>query len=610
MSEFGKAVKSGHMNGHHATVEEADAIVIPPAPDAGDAPARSLSREEKKAVIDELARMEPLDFALVQKERAKQLGMSQTKLDRAVNERRKELKAKARAEAAGAEDGDGPQDGILLRPGERPRVTDEAFAVIREDGSLFRRGKVTVCVDGEHTIEANEPFLADFLERRTSFYRMKPDANGKLTRAAADAPNWLPKHIMQLPGERGLSELKGIITAPTLRLDGSLLGSPGYDEATGLLLLPGEYPAIPEKPTGDEMRAAWKTLWMPYAKFPYVSTVDCGVAVAGLLTALVRRVLPTAPAFSIDAPCPSSGKTLLATCIALLCGGEPTVVGEVSEEEIHKQLLPMMMEDRRAMILDNIKGQFVSSALEAFLTSAHFSGRILGLSKIAGFPTNVLILFSGNNFIPGGDLWRRILTARIDPKTEHAHLRTFDLDALTYCRTQRQRLVAAGLTLLRGFIAAGAPRAFEGRLGSYEIWDDMVRQCVIWLGDKEVATVKMCGVMAPVCDPGQVIATAQERQPEHQKRAAFLQLARQLMGDERWRTAELIKKAHGELDTSLYDTLIEIAGSGNSSTINSRILGRWIEKECDRICGGLKLMRAGIRDGNTLWKVIPAAREP
>ena len=81
-------------------------------------------------------------------------------------------------------------------------------------------------------------------------------------------------------------------------------------------------------------------------------------------------------------------------------------------------------------------------------------------------------------------------------------------------------------------------------------------------------------------------------------------------GAERWRTAALIAKAHQEHDTSLFDTLVEIAGSGNSSTINSRILGRWIEKECDRICGGLKLMRAGIRDGNTLWNVIPAAREP
>ena len=50
-----------------------------------------------------------LEFALVQKERAKQLGMSQTKLDRAVNERRKELKAKARAEAPGAMESDGPQ---------------------------------------------------------------------------------------------------------------------------------------------------------------------------------------------------------------------------------------------------------------------------------------------------------------------------------------------------------------------------------------------------------------------------------------------------------------------------------------------------------------------
>jgi hypothetical protein len=43
-----------------------------------------------------------------------------------------------------------------------------------------------------------------------------------------------------------------------------------------------------------------------------VSDDDRAVAVAAILTALVRRTLPLAPAFSFDAPAASSGKTLLA----------------------------------------------------------------------------------------------------------------------------------------------------------------------------------------------------------------------------------------------------------------------------------------------------------
>ena len=604
MTATGESVNNppdGHLNGHAgARAKEAAAIVIP---ETEDAPAQRLSREEKKAIIDELANMTALEFALVRKARAKQLGVSQTGLDRAVSERRKELKAKTKAEAPGALESDEP--GIRLRTGDRPRVTDETFAVIRQDGSLYRRGGTIVCLDGDSTIEANEAFLADFLERRTSFYRMKPDANGNFARGAADAPDWLCKRITKLPGEHGIPELKGIITAPTLRLDGSLIGSAGFDAGTGLLLLPGDYPAIPEKPSHSELKAAWQTLWRPYAEFPYVSTVDVGVTVAALLTALVRRVLPTAPAFSFDAPCPSSGKTLLATCVAMLCGGEPSIIGEAKEEdEIRKRILSILAGSIAAMLFDNIKGQFVSSALEAFLTAPHYSDRLLATSKIAGFPTNVLVLFSGNNFIPAGDLWRRVLTARIDPQTENAHQRTFKLDPLAYCRHHRQELVAAGLTLLRGFIAAGRPRATKDKLGSYEVWDDLVRQCVIWLGDQNIATVKLGQqASAPISDPAQAIAKARELDPERQKHAAFLQLAHQLMGDGRWRTATLIKDASTLDGADLHATLVEIAGTGASSSINPRILGRWIEKHCDNICGGSKLVRAGIKNGNTLWKI-------
>jgi hypothetical protein len=590
----------------------AAAVPLTAAPQTEKKPATPRASAGQIAqAADELARLSVPEFLAAKQERATELCLSVGDLETAVKAAQKRLKREAAAEADRTASPQG-QGGILLCAGERPRITDEAFSVIREDGSLFRRGKVTVCVDGEHTFEANETFIADFLERRTSFYRMKPDANGSFLRVAADAPDWLPKRITGLPGERGLHELKGIITAPTLRLDGSLIGEAGFDAATGLLLLPGKYPAIPERPTPDEMMAAWRTLWRPYAEFPYVSTVDVGVTVTAILTALVRRVLPTAPAFSIDAPCPASGKTLLATCIGLLCGGEPTVVGEAEEEEIRKRLLPVMMEDHRSVIFDNVKGTFESSALEAFLTSAYFSDRILALSKIAGFPTNVLVLFSGNNFIPGGDLWRRVLTARIDPKTEHAHLRTFDLDAQAYCRTHRQQLVAAGLTLLRGFIAAGSPRATKDKLGSYEAWDDLVRQCVIWLGDQGIAMVKISGQLAPVCDAGRAIAKAQERQPELLKLAAFLELAQRTMKQDRWRTAALIARANNELGTPeegqpLRDTLMEIAGTGN--VINSRILGRWIEKQSDRRCNGRWLERAGIRDGNTLWKICETGKE-
>ncbi len=106
MNTTGETVNSppdSHLNGHAAApAKEAADIVIPKIPDTGDAPVQRLFREEKKAIIDELARMTALEFALVQREHAKQLELSQTGLAKAVSERRKELKRQANEEAVRA----------------------------------------------------------------------------------------------------------------------------------------------------------------------------------------------------------------------------------------------------------------------------------------------------------------------------------------------------------------------------------------------------------------------------------------------------------------------------------------------------------------------------
>ena len=63
MTATGESVNNppdGHLNGHAAArAKEAAAIVIP---ETEDAPAQRLSREEKKAIIDELANMTALEF--------------------------------------------------------------------------------------------------------------------------------------------------------------------------------------------------------------------------------------------------------------------------------------------------------------------------------------------------------------------------------------------------------------------------------------------------------------------------------------------------------------------------------------------------------------------
>lgn len=268
----------------------------------------------------------------------------------------------------------GARSEILLKSGEQPRVVHAALKVIRGREMLYERGGELVRLCGDIVVPVEEFWLSDFLGRCCIFYREKSDRNGELLRYEVDTPAWLCKTITKKRGERGLQELLSIITAPTLRPDGSLLDRPGFDDATGLLLRPGQWPKVPDHPTRDALTKAWRTLWKPFAEFPYVSGDDRAVTVAALFTAVIRRILPRAPAFSIDAPTPASGKTLLATCIAELAGGKVAVFPECrEEEELRKRLLSGLRENLPSFLLDNIKGQFKSSALEAFLTDDYYS---------------------------------------------------------------------------------------------------------------------------------------------------------------------------------------------------------------------------------------------
>jgi hypothetical protein len=110
----------------------------------------------------------------------------------------------------------------------------------------------------------------------------------------------------------------GVITTPTLRPDGSLLAEPGYDPETELYLLPGfQLPPIPEHPTKDQARAALQLLNDLLSEFSFKringeheKRLNRSVALSGLLTALVRGSLPTAPMHLVPRPYAGDRKEL------------------------------------------------------------------------------------------------------------------------------------------------------------------------------------------------------------------------------------------------------------------------------------------------------------
>ena len=108
----------------------------------------------------------------------------------------------------------------------------------------------------------------------------------------------------------------------------------------------------------------------------------------------------------------------------------------------------------------------------------------------------------------------------------------FDINPLHHCTLHRQEMVAAGLTLLRGFIAVGKPRDKDAAdwLASFEAWDDLIWQAVIWIGKQKIADV---------ADPTACIRVAKEREPERVKLGTFLDVVSREFKETSWRTADL-----------------------------------------------------------------------
>ncbi len=152
-------------------------------------------------------------------------------------------------------------------------------------------------------------------------------------------------------------------------------------------------------------------------------------------------------------------------------------------------------------------------------------------------------------------------------------------------------VAAAALILLRGFIVAGQPRTTPDRLASFERWDDLIRQCVLWMADQEIADLG---------DPTACIERAKDQEPERQKLAAFLEASAAAMEAREWRVADLVRKADSDwLNGRLKAALEEIAG--DRGKISPRILGRWIERHADTRCAGYYLERQGTKQHAMVW---------
>lgn len=415
--------------------------------------------------------------------------------------------------------------------------------------------------------------------------------DSKAWRPTAPSLNFVQAYLAR--GEWRLRVLRGIIEAPTLRPDGTVLATPGYDPQMQVYLDLGgvEFPAVPETPTREDALAALADLKDVISGFPFVpdnefddTSAARSVALSAMLTSVCRKALRTAPAHAIDAASPDTGKTLLCDTIAVLATGRPVVSVSAgrTKQELQARVFSVLLQGDPVLSIDNVDQELESDELCTVLTSEIWQNRVLGQSETRTVSTAVLVLINGNNLRFRGDLTTRVVSCRMDAGMENPGLRKFERDLRTYVPENRQRLVAAALTVLRAFVVAGRPgldqlSAFE----RFADWSNLVRGALVWLGEPD-----------PLLTREGVMAVDSEREDVAGLHRAWAEV----IGFDKWATAREVIDATeqqpvpdlGIVGGALLDeALTALVGP----MLTPKTLGRSLTQFDGRIVDGVRLVR-------------------
>jgi putative DNA primase/helicase len=278
---------------------------------------------------------------------------------------------------------------IQLRDGQLPRaVTETEHAIMAAGVDAFSRagslvypvGEFATAADGGKTLMTRlSAFSVDsFIEPVAESAIYQRYSSSRKTWVDTNPPIQLVRVVLARERRWAFPQISGIITTPTLRADGSLLSAPGYDPRSELFLwLDMQMPSIPQAPRREEALEALKTLKEPFEEFSFQrKALDRSVALSGLLTALLRGSLPTAPIYLVRADTPGTGKSYLVDVIAMIATGRlsPVITASRSSEETEKRIGAVLLSGSPIVSLDNVTHDLGGELPCARLPSGRSSG--------------------------------------------------------------------------------------------------------------------------------------------------------------------------------------------------------------------------------------------
>jgi hypothetical protein len=513
--EVERAVRDGLRDGANAIALSALDDVIRLVRDAPDDRARKLA--VRPLVADEAVRADlaaarmsrPDELASRLLDLAAERGHSSTvdKIDREIATRLQKAQEDARKVASTPEPEDAP--GVDRRPrivisSAEAALVERALQAIRKVPELYVRGGNLVRIKtDEHersTIETcPEQEIRRILSREINWVRIKASPDAPPVETPASPPMHVSKQIATLPEFTHFRALLGVSASPLLRPDGTVAMESGYDASSKWLLrVPPEMVLdLAEAPDKDTHVAPALDLLLDLVKdFPFAEPHHKTAAIAYLLTLVARTYFDgPAPLFLVTGSTAGAGKSLLIRALAYVAhGAMPDNLGHsADEDETRKRVTSILSVGARAVNLDNIPNgaRLGNAILDSLMTTTDWTDRPLGSTAILRLVALAVWSATGNNIGVRGDMVRRSIPIRLEPEDEHPEYRQGLRDLMAYVKQDRAKLLAAALTILRGWVAAGCPKdCGVGALGSYEGWS-CVRYALAWAGGGDP-----CGGMA------------------------------------------------------------------------------------------------------------------
>lgn len=363
--------------------------------------------------------------------------------------------------------------GPVIQIKDRPlhEVTDDALAALvhqNDPPTLFISGDAIAAVENGSIAHVDETVMRTRMSRSATWLRGL---------SCVFPPSEVTKVVMaEARRQRVLPVLEGVVAAPTIRADGTILATPGYDAASARFYQPDprlSVPPVPDAPTQTDIQAAVARIDDLIADFPFDGEASRANAIAALLTPVLRPVIngPT-PLAIFDATAPGTGKSLLAKIVSIVVAGSDAAMRTAPKtaEEWRKKITSFLRTGTSLVILDNVSRRLDSDELGAVLSAEIWSDRLLSLNVEVSLPVRCAWIVTANNIQLDRQIARRSYLIRMDARTARPFLRNQfrHPDLLRFALQHRGEILAALLTLARAWFAAGCPKPSIQPLGTYE----------------------------------------------------------------------------------------------------------------------------------------------